>query len=120
MNTATYHGTKCEYNYKYISQDDESFYTANGVGEAETDIGTVYLLCPFKCSQDDPCEEGQACVAGTCVDHTCALNQKVDGCKCFGNDCSDWCMDNGECVDIVGESDSNDIDAVISAYNDIQ
>lgn len=120
VNTVTYHGTKCEYNYEYISQDDESFYTAIGGGNAGLSNGTIYLYCPLKCSIDERCEVGQACVAGTCVDHDCTDNTQASGCLCYGKTCNKWCMDNGECVDIVGESVSNNIDAVISAYNAIE
>jgi len=120
VNTANYHNTKCEYNYKYISQNDEPFYTANGGREAVTREGTIYLYCPIKCSQDEPCGVDQACVAGTCVEHTCTDNAQASECTCYGTTCNKWCMDNGECVDIVDTSVSNDIDAVVSAYNDIQ
>lgn len=119
VNTATYHGTKCEYNYKYISKNDEPFYTADGGGDAVTSDGKIYLYCPIKCSRDEPCGVGH-CVAGTCVDHDCTDNAQASGCLCYGGTCNKWCMDNGECVDIVGESVSNDINAVISAYNNIE
>lgn len=81
--------------------------------------GHLYLYCPSRCPHT-PCRTDEVCVSGTCVAHTCTDNAQASGCTCFGTTCNKWCMDNGECVDIVGVSDSNDIDAVISAYNDIQ
>jgi len=71
------------------------------VTDAQNKTKELYLYCPHTCPEIACVEGEERCLNGVCRKHTCALNQKVENCKCFGNDCSDWCMDNGECVDVL-------------------
>lgn len=74
--------------------------------DAVNETKNLYLYCPDTCPEIACVEGEERCLNGVCVPHTCALNQKVENCKCFGNDCSDWCMDNGECVDVLENPDA--------------
>ena len=120
VNKYVYENSYCKYTYYYLLKAEESFYTLKNGGEAEMGSADVYLYCPLKCSIDDPCGVDQACVAGTCVYHTCDNNAQANGCSCYGEICNKWCMDNGECVDVIGETDSNNIISVIHAFNDVE
>lgn len=83
---------------------------------ADESIGAVYLYCPSRCSHDEPCADDQTCVDGTCVDHTCELNKEAAGCICYGSVCNDYCMDNGDCVDMLENPDMADL---VDAFNGV-
>lgn len=80
------------------------------VKDANTETKELYLYCPHTCPEID-CIEGEECLNGVCTEHTCALNQKVDNCKCFGQTCNKWCMDNGECVDVLENPVRSDLES---------
>ena len=43
--------------------------------------------------------------------HTCFLNVKIENeCLCFGSSCSTYCMDNGECVDVLDNPEFDDLE----------
>ena len=70
------------------------------VTSATTETKNLYLYCPHTCPEI-PCDGNEKCLNGVCREHTCDLNKKVYGCKCFGTTCNKWCMDNGECVEVL-------------------
>ena len=87
----------CSYNYIKLKHSEEEFTEDR---YSDMDSGKVYIYCPFRCPHN-PCEDDQACVDGSCVEHTCTDNAQADGCYCYGSQCTGYCMDNGECVDIL-------------------
>lgn len=75
------------------------------VTRATTETKNLYLYCPHTCPEI-PCDGDEKCLNGVCREHTCDLNKKVEGCTCFGETCNKWCMDNGECVDVLEDPDA--------------
>ena len=62
---------------------------------------TYTLSCIDTCTEGE-IKDGKICHEGHKKDHTCTLNSEdTSGCDCFGNTCSLWCLDNGECVDML-------------------
>lgn len=84
------------------------------VKESMEEEGSLYVYCPKICPEI-PCESTERCVDGTCVPHNCALNQPLTAsCSCFGEACDKWCMDNGECVDILDSPDNAELNTAFS------
>lgn len=98
----------CSYNYNKLQHSEEDF--TEGTSIADMDSGNVYIYCPSKCPYN-PCEDNKVCVDHTCVDHTCEDNSQADGCYCYGSECTGYCMDNGECVDILISPTQTDLQA---------
>ena len=89
------------------------------VKESEKETGSLYVYCPKICP-GIPCESTERCVDGTCVQHDCDLNQPLSTtCRCFGVLCDKWCMDNGECVDILDSPDNAELNTAFSEESDI-
>lgn len=80
----------------------------------KTEKKKLYLYCPHTCPEI-PCVGNEKCRNGVCVNHACALNQKVDGCECFGQTCNKWCMDNGECVDVLENPVRSDLESAFGS-----
>lgn len=74
--------------------------------DARNEPKELYLYCPHTCPEIACVEGKERCLNGVCREHTCALNQKVEDCKCYGETCNKWCMDNGECVDVLEDPDA--------------
>lgn len=86
------------------------------VTPASENTGTLYLYCPSRCPHD-ACTDVETCVDGVCVPHTCFLNVEIENeCQCFGTSCSTYCMDNGECVDVLKGEDTSNPSALQTAF----
>ena len=104
----------CEYPYRKVAKNMETFVI--GTHNAQADDGFVYIYCPHRCPHIK-CKTDETCVKGVCEKHTCTANSKVvGGCVCFGQTCSDWCMDNGECVDVLEGGDTLNPSALQTAF----
>ena len=93
--------TSCDNCSEMEYQNEEGQTSCKGVIKpTDENNGHLYLYCPSRCPHT-PCGTDEACVSGTCVEHTCTDNAQASGCTCFGTTCNKWCMDNGECVDVL-------------------
>lgn len=108
VGTGTVSCTDCDYP-KF--QDELGKTDCKGeVKSASENKGKLYLYCPSRCPHT-PCAGDETCVDGACVKHTCFLNVKIENeCLCFGSSCSTYCMDNGECVDVLDNPEFDDLE----------
>lgn len=78
------------------------------VTDATTEPKNLYLYCPHTCPEI-PCDGNEKCLNGVCVERTCTDNAQASGCLCYGEPCNKWCMDNGECVDVLENPDAESL-----------
>jgi hypothetical protein len=92
--------------YYYENYGIISHGTSCSVNEGDL---TYTLSCVDTCTEGE-INGGKICHEGHKKDHTCTLNSEdTSGCVCFGNTCSLWCLDNGECVDMLDSPTSADL-----------
>ncbi len=97
--------------YYYENYGIISYGTSCSVKEGDL---TYTLSCVDTCTEGE-INGGKICHEGHKKNHTCTLNSKdISGCDCFGNTCSLWCLDNGECVDMLEDPNSADLE---NAFN---
>lgn len=104
--TATWENTKCKDNVYGLSESECLDLQDCSVVEGEL---TYTLSCIDTCTEGE-IKDDKICHEGHKKDHTCPLNQAVSNCKCFGNTCNHWCLDNGECVDMIENPTSNQLE----------
>ena len=80
------------------------------VTNAATEEKNLYLYCPHTCPEIACVEGKERCLNGVCRKHTCTDNAEASGCVCYGTTCNKWCMDNGECVDVLEDPVRSDLE----------
>lgn len=109
--TATWENTKCKDNGYGLNET--ACLNLQICSVVEGDL-TYTLSCIDTCTEGE-IKDGKICHEGHKKDHTCTLNSEdISGCYCFGNACSLWCLDNGECVDMLNNPNSADLE---NAFN---
>jgi len=94
---ATWENTKCTDNNDGLTESGCLDLQNCSVVEG---VHSYTLSCIDTCTEGE-IKDGKICHEGQKKVHTCPLNQDVSDCMCFGNTCSLWCLDNGECVDMI-------------------
>ena len=110
--------TSCDVCPEMKYQNEEGQTECKGdIRPTDENNGHLYLYCPSRCPHA-ACGLDEVCVSGSCVEHTCDNNAQANGCLCYGEICDKWCMDNGECVDIL--ENPTTLGVLESAFNAIQ